>query len=152
MQLRRNRSTRASVQGGLTLIEMMITVAILAILAGIAIPLYDGYITEGHFASMRTTIHSMRVPVEDFRLERGDYGGTANHVNDATKNEIGALYGWDPGADISAYTYTLAVVSTGNYHVWGTFTSGIWVRCEDRQSNCCDSDTPGATGPTAACP
>lgn len=149
MQANRGRSANYVGQRGLTLIEMIITVAIISILAGIAIPLYDGYVTEGHFTSIRTSINSMRVPIEDFRLENGNYGGVTTLVGEAA---IDGRFGWEPGSDVGAYTYTVAVVSTGNYHVWGTFGTDVWVRCENRQSNCCDSDTAGATAANAACP
>ena len=35
-------------QAGFSLVELMITIAIISILSAIAIPLYNGYISEGH--------------------------------------------------------------------------------------------------------
>ncbi len=91
----------------------------------------------------------MRTPIEDFRLENGSYGPAGNLVNEAG---IDGRFGWDPGSDISGYDYTVAVVATNNYHVWGELSPTVWVRCEDRMSNCCDSDTVAGTASAANCP
>lgn len=138
-----------STRRGYTLVELMITIAIVTILTAIAVPLYNGYIREGHYAAMRATIDSMRTPIEDFRLENGSYGATGNLVGIAA---IDGRFGWEPNSDTDAYTYTVAVVATNDYDVWGIYNSDIWVRCEDRMSNCCDSEASGATSASAACP
>ncbi|MEZ5585697.1 MAG: prepilin-type N-terminal cleavage/methylation domain-containing protein [Sedimenticolaceae bacterium] len=132
---------------GFTLVELMITIAVLTILTSIAIPLYSGYIREGHYAALHANLNSLRTPIEDFRLENGNYGAAGNLTGEAA---INARFGWDPGSDISRYDYTVAIVGTNNYHVWGTFGADIWVRCEDRMSKCCESD--GGGSPSSACP
>jgi len=138
-------------QKGLTLIELMIAIAILSVLAGIAIPLYTGYITEGHQASMRTTLNGLRTPLEEYRLENGNYGNTGQLVG---VSNINSRFDWDPSGDSGAYEYTVSVTGTNSYDVWGVFqaNNGIWVRCEDRFSNCCDSETASGSSATAACP
>lgn len=134
---------------GVTLVELMITIAVLSILIAIAIPAYNGYVREGHYTAIRATINSMRTPIEDFRLDNGNYGAAGNLAGQAA---IDGRFGWEPGTDTGAYNYTVAVVGTNNYHVWGQLSAAVWVRCQDRMSNCCDSDATGATGPSAACP
>lgn len=127
----------------------MITIAIITTLTAIAIPIYDGYIREGHLTTMRSTMNGLRTPVEDFRLDNGGYGATGNLVGVAA---IDARFGWEPGGDTAAYTYTVAVTGTNSYDVWGTFNANtaIWVRCDNRFSNCCDPDS--GTAVTSACP
>lgn len=133
---------------GFTIVELMITIAILSIVAAIAIPAYNGYIREGHLTALRANMPGLRTVIEDFRLENGSYGATGNLVGLAA---IDARYGWEPGSDISRYAYTVAVVGTNNYHIWGTFPGGnVWVRCENRMNNCCDSDSGGTA--STACP
>lgn len=133
---------------GVTLVELMITIAVLSIVAAIAIPAYTGYVREGHYAALHANLNSLRTPIEDFRLENGNYGAAGNLAGQAA---IDARFRWDPGSDISRYDYTVAIVGTNNYHVWGTFGADIWVRCQDRMSRCCESDG-GGSGPSAACP
>jgi prepilin-type N-terminal cleavage/methylation domain-containing protein len=146
-----NRQLETGKQHGITLVELIIAVAILSILAAIALPLYEGYITEGHQASMRSTLNGLRTPLEDYRLENGNYGGTGNLVGIAN---INGRFDWDPSGDSSAYSYTVSVTGTNSYDVWGFFNAntGIWVRCENRFSNCCDSETASASSYNSACP
>ena len=133
---------------GVTLVELMVVIAILSVLAAIAIPAYEGYVREGQFTALRANMNGLRTVIEDFRLENGNYGSTGNLVD---LSAIDGRFGWEPGTDISNQSYTVAVVSTSIYHVWGQFGSGAWVRCENRFSNCCDSEA-GGSGPSAACP
>ena len=43
-------------KGGFTLVELIVVIAILAILAGVAIPVYNGYITKAQDASIVTEL------------------------------------------------------------------------------------------------
>ncbi len=127
----------------------MITIAVLSVITAIAIPAYRGYVREGHFTTMRATLDGMRTPIEDYRLENGNYGVTGSLAGVAA---IDARFGWEPTGDITAYTYTVSVTSTNSYDAWGSFSADIWVRCDARFTNCCDSTTPGATAVSNACP
>jgi type IV pilus assembly protein PilE len=51
-------------QSGFTLIEMMVTVAIIAILAGIALPSYTNYITRSKIQEATTALLAARVKME----------------------------------------------------------------------------------------
>ena len=144
----KNRQSNLRTAKGITLVEMMVTIAVIAVLAAIAIPAYDGYIRESHLTSMRTTIDGLRTILEDYRLENGNYGPGATGLS-----AINTTYGWNPSGDVSNYDYTLSVTGS-SYHVWVTFSPNpsLWIRCDARFSNCCDPDTPGATAVTNACP
>lgn len=64
--------------GGFTLIELMITVAILAILASIALPSYTSYITRGKITEATSTLAEMRVKLEQWYQDNRNYGSTAS--------------------------------------------------------------------------
>ena len=52
----KNKNKQISKQKGLTLIELMITVAILGVIAAIALPNYQNYIQKSRRADATTTI------------------------------------------------------------------------------------------------
>jgi prepilin-type N-terminal cleavage/methylation domain-containing protein len=144
-------------QTGFTLVELMITIAILSVLAAIAIPLYTGYIREGNLTTMRSTTNGLRTVLEDFRLDNGSYGAIGSQFTENTSGgvtQISSQYPWDASGDMRAYTYVVSVTGTNSYDVWGTFNANnaIWIRCDNRFSNCCDANTSGATAVTNACP
>ncbi|OLO07166.1 hypothetical protein BTW08_14045 [Salinicola sp. MH3R3-1] len=62
-------------QGGFTLIELMIVVAIIGILAAIAIPQYQNYVARSQFTAALATLKSLQTPAE---LEIQQYGDLSN--------------------------------------------------------------------------
>jgi len=132
---------------GFTLVELMITIAVLTLLTAIAIPAYNGYIREGHLTTIRANMSGLRTILEDYRLDNGNYGAAGDLVGLAA---INARFNWNPSGDMGSYNYTISVTGTDSYDVLGLFNTSIWARCDDRFTSCCDPDTPGAT--SAACP
>lgn len=62
-------------QRGFTLIEVMITVAIVAILASIALPSYSDYITRGKLTEATSTLADLRVKLEQHYQDNRTYSG-----------------------------------------------------------------------------
>ena len=60
-----------NVQKGFTLIELMIVVAIIAILAAIAIPQYQNYITKSQFSESQTVADGMKTQVAESFTQTG---------------------------------------------------------------------------------
>lgn len=65
--------------GGFTLMEVMITMTIVAILTAIAVPAYGEYVRRGHRAEARGALIQAAQFMERIRTERNSYrpGGTA---------------------------------------------------------------------------
>jgi len=59
------RNKRCSGVGGFTLIELMITVAVVGILAAVAFPSYTNYIRRGKIAEAQSTLSDLRLRAEN---------------------------------------------------------------------------------------
>ena len=86
---------------GVTLIEVMIVVAIVGLLAAIAIPAYDNYITRSRRSDAFTALETIRAAQEMYRAERGFYSGA-----------IGSLSGCSTG--MAGDNYTIENLNRGN--------------------------------------
>lgn len=58
---------------GFTLIELMIVVAIIGILSGIAIPAYSGYIREAKMTEVHALMQRLKPNIDDFYYKNGRF-------------------------------------------------------------------------------
>jgi len=107
---------------GFTLVELMIVVAIMAIIAAVAMPLYSGYIQSSRVGALINNISTIEVFEEDFRLRTGAY--QAGVFNGAPNAGL-VLLGWQPQSnDGTVYTITVAGAT---YDVTAVDTAGTTV-------------------------
>ncbi|MCU7915188.1 MAG: prepilin-type N-terminal cleavage/methylation domain-containing protein [Candidatus Thiodiazotropha sp. (ex Gloverina cf. vestifex)] len=102
---------------GYTLVELMITVAILAIVASLAVPIYLGYVSEARLHAVRQNVEPLRLSLEDFFLDNQTYVVGDWVPSGANTLETGAL-GWRPDGDGDNYSYSVtagAVPITAGY-------------------------------------
>ncbi|MEQ6888268.1 pilin [Halomonas sp. CS7] len=76
-------------QGGFTLIELMIVVAIIGILAAIAIPRYQDYVTRSHVSEGLNLASSAKIAVAEFYDSNG--GTFPAGADDAARNAAAGL-------------------------------------------------------------
>jgi type IV pilus assembly protein PilE len=97
---------------GFTLIELMIAVAIIAILAAIAIPSYSEYVKRGRIIEAVSALSGMRVKMEQFFQDNRTYAGAcvAGTVAPAPANTANFTYAC---ANLTATTYTVTATGQG---------------------------------------
>ncbi|RLJ18100.1 pilus assembly protein PilR [bacterium endosymbiont of Escarpia laminata] len=102
---------RISNSYGFTLVELMITVAIIAIISAIAFPAYQGYVAEARIGTVRMNTEPLRLALEDFFLDNNGYVAgqwDADAAGTRTLDDAGNL-GWRPDGDGGNYNYVVAV-------------------------------------------
>jgi type IV pilus assembly protein PilE len=102
---------------GVTLIEVMIVVVIVGILAAIAIPAYNDYITRSRRSDAFTALETVRAAQEMYRAERGGYRNTADF-------NANLLPGCSQGMAGSNYTISVARPTTTTFTATATPTAG----------------------------
>lgn len=95
-------------QHGFTLIELMIVVAVAAILATVALPAYQNYVTRGKIPDATSALSAKRVQMEQFFQDNHTYAGAPACTNDATTS---SYFTFACTGVVDANNYTL--VATG---------------------------------------
>lgn len=68
-------NTRRQIPRGFTLIEVMITVAVVAILAAVALPQYRDYVTRGRIPEATSRLATLQVQAEQYFQDNRTYVG-----------------------------------------------------------------------------
>lgn len=111
--------------GGFTLIEVMITVAIIAILAAIGIPAYSDYIRRGKLPEAFSRLSDYRSKMEQYYQDNRTYGNAtkcANTMAAGTWGDFSAsdnfTYACSTTSPFQAYTITATGTGSLTGHVY----------------------------------
>lgn len=100
---------------GFTLIELMITVAIVAILAAVGYPQYTEYVRRSRLAEATGTLAATRVRLEQYYQDNRNYGSTASACGVAmpTGDYFTYTCNWGAGASSQSFLLTATGTSSG---------------------------------------
>lgn len=86
-----NLRKRLSESSGFTLVELIVVIAVLGILAGIAVPRLTGVQDKAKLSEAKTALGTIREAVEMYNIEESGYPsavddltGTGNYIDDAS--------------------------------------------------------------------
>ncbi len=99
---------------GFSLIELMIVVAIIGILAGVAYPSYVEYTRKAHRAKAQEALESFAMAMEKLRLESQDYRLANGSTADVTTHTapIASVFADSAPTDGGTQFYDLTFVAT----------------------------------------
>lgn len=104
----KQQQTAAARQAGFTLIELMVTVAIIAIISSIALPQYSDYVKRSKIPEATNNLATMRVKLEQYFQDNRTYKGAC------VAGTVAAL----PAAD--DFTYSCSTLSDTAFVVEAT--------------------------------
>lgn len=129
---------------GFTLVEMMITVAIIAILASIALPAYTGYIQRSSAQEALQALAEGRTKMEQHFMDNRTYdGGCAKVSTSAGKFAV--------TCDADATTYTLRATGSGSMAGFGYTIDETNARSSDISKDGWNSGNCWITKPGDSC-
>ena len=140
---------------GFTLIELMLVVMIIGILASIAYPSYQDYMTRTRRVEAEGIMLEMTSLIERAFTETGTYVGAALPFDQSPKSG-NAMYNIAYSAGPTATSFTLSATPQGNQAAADTKCAVLsldeaGVKCILGESKCADSATAAVRDAVAVC-
>lgn len=98
-----------SSRNGFSLTELMISVAIMGILAAVAVPIYKDYIKDSKMTEAKSNLETLRLLEEQYYNDHGRYTGNVSKTTILDQSSSPFKKGFQPGSKL-VFDYTI----TGN--------------------------------------
>ena len=136
---------------GFSLIELMVVVAIVAILASIAVPSYNDYILRGKLQEAYTNLSALRVNLEQYYQDNRNYGaggvcGIPGGATPTAQNAKYFTYGCVSGGANALGDQTFTVTANGTAN-----TAGFSFTLDQSNAKTTASVGSGWAAPAANC-
>jgi type IV pilus assembly protein PilE len=105
---------------GFTLIEVVIAMALLAILTAIAIPNYTAYVQRSNRSEARSQLLEITLWMERWRTENGRYDNPGNPGNPPPTPPFPTAYQQSPSTGTAKYTIAVATPTAIGYTITAT--------------------------------
>jgi type IV pilus assembly protein PilE len=105
---------------GFTLIEVVIAMALLAILTAIAIPNYTAYVQRSNRSEARSQLLEITLWMERWRTENGRYDNPGNPGNPPPTPPFPTAYQQSPSTGTAKYTIAVATPDAITYTITAT--------------------------------
>jgi|TARA_R110000751_G_scaffold117345_1_gene217519 type IV pilus assembly protein PilA len=92
MQKSAKPNTRSTKQGGFTLIELMIVVAIIGVLASIAVPQYQNYVGRAQVSEAISLMSPAKTAISEYYITRGEFPTTNEQAGLSEPAEMEGKY------------------------------------------------------------
>jgi type IV pilus assembly protein PilE len=110
---------------GFTLIEVMITVAIIAILASVALPSYNNYVRRGQVQEAFGNLAAFRLRMEQYYQDNRSYANTTTAAACGSSTTEALNTAAKLGGEIKYFTYSCSTADSGqSYVITATGSSG----------------------------
>lgn len=118
----RNKGESFSGAAGFTLVEIMIVVAIIAILSAIALPNYSDYVLRSKLPEAFSTLSDLRIRLEQYYQDNSRYASAAGGTTCGITMPTGKNFTLSCAATDSAGSQTYTLTATGS----GTLSSFVY--------------------------
>lgn len=108
-------------QRGFTLIEIMVVVALIAILAAIALPAYNNYINRGKIKTVQADLTALSLNFENRYQRVLSYPDTDFT---STSQFTGLFNGWSPASKADDFAFTTSLTTSTDYTLVATGVAG----------------------------
>lgn len=118
-------SSQKSIRG-FTLIEIMVTIAIIAVLSSIAVPAYTDHVRRSQATDATSSLAVARTRLEQYFQDNRNYGSTASAcgITVAASTSFTYTCNWGAGGTNQSFRITATGTPGGTSHVYTVSDSG----------------------------